>query len=56
MAFAVFLDFVLQAAKTPIFGLLNLAAVIGDDLGERFGQSLDLRGRDILTRNKNMFV
>ncbi len=56
VAFADKLDLVLQAAKPPIFGLLALAAVVGDDLGERFGQTLDLRGRDILTRNKNMFV
>ena len=56
MAFAVFLDLVLEVAKHPVFGLGDLAAIVRDDLLKCFGLRFDLRRGNILARNKDMLV
>src|SRR5690348_51836 len=56
MALAVLLDAVGEVAQTPVFAFGDLATMLGDEIGEGLGQGFDLGGRNILTRNKDVFV
>jgi hypothetical protein len=56
MALPVLFDPVGQILKTPIFGVDDFAAVVFDQAGKRFDQTVDLRARYVLARNKNMLV
>ena len=56
MRLAVLGDAVGEAAQAPGFGLDDLAAVVGEDLGGVFRERVDLGLGQILTREENMLV
>ena len=56
MALAVLLDAVGEAAKAPIFLLLDLAAFAFDDGFEVGGERVDRLRADILARDQEMLV
>ena len=56
MRLAVLGDAVGEAAKAPGFGLDDLAAIVGDDLGRVFRERIDLGLGEVLTREENMLV
>ena len=56
VALAVLLHAVGEVAQAPIFTLLDLATLLGDQLGEGIGQRIDLGAGDVLARDKHVFV
>src|SRR5690349_1534997 len=56
MALAVLIDLVGEGLQTPLLGLGNLAAVVANDRRERFGELLDLSGRDVLACDEHALV
>src|SRR5215472_755001 len=56
VALAVLPHAVGQVTQSPILPLPDFAAMVGDELREGIGEGIDLRARDILTRNKHVFV
>ena len=45
-----------EISQTPIFALFDLAPVVGDELGESIGDSIDLRAGDVLASNEYILV
>src|SRR5947208_9013520 len=56
MALAVLFHAVGEIAQAPIFALLDLAALLRDQLGKAVGQSVHLRAGDVLARDKHILV
>src|SRR5690606_32462426 len=56
VSLAILLDLVRDRSQTPIFGLADRAAIVGQDRLELVRQGLDLLGRDILARQKHMLI
>ena len=56
MPLAVLLDAVGEAAQAPVFALLHLAALLGDDGGDQLGDRLDLLLRDVVACNEHAFI
>ena len=53
---AALLDLVGEAFDAPVLALGDLAATLLDEVGEFFGQRLDLSVRDVLARQEDMLV
>src|SRR5689334_7056561 len=53
---AVLRDAISEAAKAPVLGLGDLAAIVGDDFGGVLRERIDLGLSQILTREENMLV
>jgi hypothetical protein len=56
MALAVLPHAIRQIAQTPIFALFDLAAIVGNELGEGVGEGVDLSAGDVLARDEHVFV
>src|SRR4051794_29012855 len=53
---AILRDAVGEAAKTPVLGLGDLPAIVGDDLGGVFRERIHLGLSQVLAREENMLV
>ena len=56
MRLAVLLNLVSEVLETPIFGFLDGATIVGDQLRRVFRKRVDLGLSQILTRKENMLV
>src|SRR5690606_1050837 len=53
---AVLLDLVGELPEAPGLGLVDLALILADDVGDGFRQRIDLSLAQVLTRDKDMLV
>ena len=56
MALAVLVHAVGEVAQAPVFALLDLAALLGDQLGKAVGERVDLGAGNVLARDEHIFV
>ncbi len=56
MPLAILAHSVGEVAQAPVFPLLDLAAIVGDQLGKAVGESIDLCARYILACDEHILV
>jgi hypothetical protein len=56
MSLAVLLHPICEIPQSPIFALFDLAAIVGNELGEGIGKGIDLGPRNVLASDEYILV